>query len=87
MDGLSRACRWSVRYLWQCRLTRLTFPPSGARLATLLCQGGRGGGQGKEGVLPELVRSRWTEVHNGGHLANWGGLGDLRHDTAIIEGI
>ena len=49
--------------------------------------GGKGGGQGKEGVLPELVRSRWTEVHNGGHLANWGGLGDLRHDTAIIEGI
>ena len=62
----------------------LTFPPSGARLATLLCQGGGGGG--KEWVLLELVRGRWTGSL-GDHLAERGPGSHLGHVTATIQGI
>ena len=66
----------------------LTFPPSGARLATLLCHGGRGGGEAKQrGGFARAGIGQMDRGPHGGHLGNRRDRGDLGHDTAIIEGI
>ena len=49
--------------------------------------GGKGGGTRQRGGFARAGKEQMDRGPHGGHLANWGGLGDLRHDTAIIEGI